>query len=68
MTEPRKAKVCARELCDEGSFLHIELDEQLVRLAVPLDVASRARLGVEVEVPDGDITHPLVQAGIRWAF
>jgi hypothetical protein len=64
----RTALVCGRELTAAGCFLHLVVDEQLVRVEVPIDVASRARIDIEVSVPDGDLTDPRVSTGIRWSF
>lgn len=64
----KTALLCAKELTADGCWLHLSTDDGLVRVAVPLDVAERAKLNVEIEVPDGSLTDRHVQAGIEWRF
>ena len=70
MSDTRKATVCGKELRDDGDecYLHLSVDDDVVRVQVPYTVARDIRLYSEIDVPDGDLTRPEVSAGIVWRW
>lgn len=62
---PRTATIAAKEA---GGVLHLKTDTGLLRLIVAPEVWDRAQIDLTATIPEGDIEHPQVIAGITWNF
>jgi hypothetical protein len=62
------AKTCDIDDEDQEHALHLETDEGLFRVVVPVHVWHKADLGFELRVPDGDLSQPEVAATITWPW
>jgi hypothetical protein len=48
--------------------LYLMVEEKAVRVVVPHHVWLKADIGMSLQVPEGDLEHPQVSAGIKWEF
>ena len=63
------ARVVAKMQTPHGVLLlHLETDDGVFRVAVEPHVWNRVRLESTLVVPDGDLGHPQVAAGITWPW
>lgn len=62
---PRIAVVRGKE---PDGILLLETDDGVARVVAPLPSWHGAELHAQLEVPDGDLEHPQVSAGIVWPW